>query len=244
MVKIYFSNNLIKNKKEFKRKGTLAVLFLFLFISILIGRNTMRNNDLQVMLPVNEKLIIIDAGHGGFDPGKVGSDGNLNEKEINLAIVKKLQMHLEQGGARVYLTRDNDEALGENKNDDMKERKEITNTSDGDLLISIHQNAFTSSSVKGSQVFYNVSSEKGELLAIEIQNALNTYTDPSNERVAKANNDYYILKTTNIPSVLVECGFLSNPTEEKLLNDDNYQEKIAWGIYLGILEYYKNNEIL
>ena len=180
----------------------------------------------ETMLPVVEKTIVLDAGHGGWDPGKTGKTG-VDEQELNLAIVKKLQAYLEQGGARVYVTRGDGMALGQSKQEDMR-----------DILVSIHQNAFPSSSAKGAQVFYHSQSEEGKALAQCIQESLRQRVDQENTRQIKANSDYYILRTTQIPAALVECGFLSNGAEEAKLNDDTYQEQMAWGIYCGILDYF------
>lgn len=231
--------NYMENKvQEWK---IISILFLALVIFIYFGM-LKQKTDLQVMLPVNQKIIILDAGHGGWDPGKVGTIG-ADEKDINLSIMLKLQSFLEQGGATVYITRDTDEALGDTKNEDMKQRKVIANENDGDILISIHQNAFTTQSAKGSQVFYYETSEEGESLALSVQEALKRYVDTSNEREMKANADYYVLRTTEIPAILIECGFLSNREEEQALNDPIYQEKMAWGIYMGVLDYFAEEMI-
>lgn len=215
----------------------LIIIFIIAILMLISTEIKKYEQDMTVMMPVNKKIVVLDAGHGGFDPGKVGINGE-DEKDINLKIVDKLQNFLEQGGATVYLTRATDEALANDKNGDMKERKVIANESDADLLISIHQNAYTSTSAKGSQVFYYKNSYEGEKIAIAIKNSLKENVDSNNNREEKANDDYYILRTTEIPAVLVECGFLSNPEEEALLNDDLYQEKLAWGIYLGVMDYF------
>ncbi len=217
--------------------GRMVLLFC---CAVLCSLFIQQGKVLETMLPVGAKTIILDAGHGGWDPGKTGKHG-ADEQEINLAIVKKLQAYLEQGGARVYLTRADDMALGKNKNEDMRIRKEMINSAKADILISIHQNAFPSSSVKGAQVFYHANSKEGEQLADCLQEALRLHTDPDNTREKKPNSDYYILRTTNIPAALVECGFLSHTDEERRLNDTAYQEKVAWGIYCGILEYFSKD---
>ena len=191
------------------------------------------------MFSALDATIVLDAGHGGWDPGKTGTEGK-NEKDLNLAVAEKLAEYLEIGGAEVILTRTSDEALGEGKRTDMAERKRIANESGADILISIHQNAFPSAKVKGAQVFYHNSSGNGKLLAESVQESLRSRVDGSNHRQAKENDSYYILRTTEIPAVIVECGFLSNHEEEKLLNDEGYQEKLAWAIYCGILDYFKN----
>ncbi len=191
----------------------------------------------HTMLPVENRVVIIDAGHGGFDPGKTGTNGE-NEKDINLKIALCLRQYLEQSGAVVIVTRIDDEALGDSKKADMNERRSITNNSGGDILVSIHQNAFTSDSASGAQVFYYKTSEDGKRLAEAIQQSLIDTLDSDNSRLAKSNSDYYVLKTTEIPAAIVECGFLSNAREEALLNTDEYQQKIAWAIYKGILSYF------
>lgn len=214
-------------------------LIFILIISILFYK--IYNNKLITVfsLPTAKKIVLIDPGHGGFDPGKTGTSGE-NEKNINLQISDKLQTYLEQSGSYVIATRSEDEALGESKNKDLKERKKIANESGANIMISIHQNSFPKGRAKGAQVFYYNSSKEGKFLAQCIQTKLKEFVDPSNTRDIKANTDYYVLRTTEIPSVIVECGFLSNLEEEKKLNTQQYQEKIAWAIYMGIIEYFEN----
>ena len=197
----------------------------------------------NAMFPMLDARIVLDAGHGGWDPGKTGTNG-ANEKELNLAVVEKLAEYLEQGGAEVILTRTSDDALGDGKRTDMAERRRIANESDADILVSIHQNAFPSAKVRGAQVFYHNSSGNGKVLAECVQESLRHRVDGSNNRQAKENKDYYILRTTEIPAVIVECGFLSNYEEERLLNDAAYQEKLAWAIYCGILDYFEKNDMM
>ena len=197
----------------------------------------------NTMASLRDTVIVLDAGHGGWDPGKTGTNG-ANEKELNLLVTEKLAEYLEKGGAKVILTRSTDEALGSGKKTDMAERKRIINESGGDALISIHQNAFPSAEAKGAQVFYHSSSEKGKLLAECLQGNLRNRVDGSNNRQAKENTTYYILRTTEMPAVIVECGFLSNSEEEKLLNDRDYQQKLAWAIYSGILDYFEKISII
>ncbi len=193
----------------------------------------------EVMLPVENKTIVIDAGHGGFDPGKEGVSGE-DEKYINLKIANYLQQYLEQSGASVIITRNDDNALGNTKNADMSERRNIINESDADITVSIHQNSFPSEKVHGAQVFYYKDSEEGKKLAECVQDSLIDTLDTSNTRAAKANSDYYMLRTNSTPSIIVECGFLSNPSEETYLNSSDYQQKTAWAIYKGILDYFHN----
>lgn len=194
--------------------------------------------SIETSLPVSQKIIVIDAGHGGWDPGKVRSDGT-KEKDVNLMIAEKLQKYLEQGGAYVINTRIDDSALSENKRQDLKERKELANSGDVDIFISIHQNSFPKSSVKGAQVFYFKNSELSKALAEAIQERIKEFADKNNSRVAKSNSEYYLLKQSDITSVIVECGFLSNDEENKKLNDEEYQQKLAWAIYMGVVDYCK-----
>lgn len=191
-------------------------------------------------MDVRECIVAIDVGHGGFDPGKVGVSGVL-EKDINLSIAKKLKRRLEKKGIMVVLTREEDVDLaleGEGKKmSDMRERVRIINESKALLSVSIHQNSFVSESVKGYQVFYYETSKEGKILAELLQDSIRTVVKDENSRMAKANNDYYILKNVQCPMVIVECGFLSNYEEEALLAEEDYQEKLAKGMEKGILAY-------
>lgn len=217
----------------------IIMLLLCLFISGGIYYTYQRNNAvINTMMPTDSKTIVIDVGHGGWDPGKTGSGGE-NEKDINLKIALKLQNYLEQSGSVVIITRIDDTALDSKKKADMKKRKEIVEESEGDILISIHQNSFPSVKAKGAQVFYHKKSEDGKILAQMLQERLKTTLDSNNTRQAKDNTSYYILKNTSLPSAIVECGFLSNHDEEMKLNEDAYQEKVAWAIYLGIIDYFQ-----
>ncbi|WP_317855468.1 N-acetylmuramoyl-L-alanine amidase [Chakrabartyella piscis] len=226
-----------------KRISKQMMVCLGIICCCLVFVGQMAEQTATTMLPVDGKIIVLDAGHGGFDPGKVGTLGE-DEKHINLAIMTKTQQYLEQGGAIVYVTRLTDEALGSTKQEDMKERQRIANETEGDLLVSIHQNAFPSTSVKGAQVFYHGESTEGKQLAECVQEQLRLVVDADNTRQAKANSDYYVLRTTNIPAVIVECGFLSNPEEEQNLNNETYQSQVAWAIYKGIVEYYTQTEMM
>jgi len=215
-----------------------GVLFCLCIIGGCLLHTVFYEGTENAMFSVLDATIVLDAGHGGWDPGKTGTAG-AHEKDLNLAVVEKLAEYLEQGGAEVILTRGNDDALGSGKKGDMAERKRIVNESGAELLVSIHQNAFPSAKAKGAQVFYHKNSENGKILAECMQESMRTRVDRGNQRKAKENTDYYILRATEIPAVIVECGFLSNREEEKLLNDEAYQEKLAWAIYCGILDYFE-----
>ena len=189
----------------------------------------------------NRKVIVIDPGHGGFDPGKVGVNDVL-EKDINLSIAQKLQSLLEQNGILVVMTREEDKDLAsENaanrKNEDLRARVHLLQETSPVLMVSIHQNSYPEADVDGAQVFYYSGSEEGKLLGTIVQESLKSEIKDGNHRVAKANKDYYLLKKSVCPAVIVECGFLSNPKEAVLLATEEYQEKLAFAIHLGILEY-------
>lgn len=221
-------------------KITKSKILTALYIGILligVGKSYYDENIAVSVMPVDKKCIVIDAGHGGFDPGKVAFDG-VNEKNINLAIASKLSTFLEEGGAVIRNTRIEDSSLSESKRQDLKSRAEIANNSKADIFVSIHQNSFPKSSVKGAQVFYYKGSEEGKKLAGFIQSRLKEVVDIDNSRIAKANDSYYVLKQIKIPSVIVECGFLSNSVEHNKLMSSEYQEKLAWAIYMGILDYF------
>ena len=205
---------------------------------------SMYNQTLEVLsLPTTGKVVVIDPGHGGEDPGAV-SPGGTEESHINLAVAKRLKEYLEQDGTVVIMTREDDSGLYEKggtfrqrKRQDLERRRQIVIDSNADLFVSIHVNKFPQSKYYGAQTFYLAGDKEAERLAKIIQARLIEVLDRNNKRQAKASNDYYILKNNNSVSVLVECGFLSNPQEEELLKDARYQDKIAWAIYTGIVEY-------
>lgn len=226
--------------EKIKRKCYLA--FLCMVAAGCVFHTYQREkSSIMAMQPMEKKVVVLDAGHGGWDPGRVGI-GGADEKIINLKIVEKLQKYLEQSGAIVLLTRDTDVALSNDKREDMRQRKEIVNESEADILVSIHQNYYPKANVRGGQVFYLKSSEESKRLAETLQARLVQVLDPANHRVAKDNGAYYILKQTKLPGAIVECGFLSNPEEERLLNTEEYQEKVAWAVYLGIMDYFTSKE--
>lgn len=194
---------------------------------------------------VEERVVVIDVGHGGKDPGKVGVNGEL-EKDINLAIALKLEKFLKQSDVSVIMTRHEDiglydEDAGNKKVQDMRRRVEFIEESGADLVVSIHQNSYRDSSVRGPQCFYYGSSSEGERAALIIQEQLNEGMEIERSRSAKANSSYYMLKRSSVPTVIAECGFLSNGEEAVLLTNEKYQEKLAWNLYLGILAYFNTD---
>ena len=184
-----------------------------------------------VSVEMNQKqVIVVDCGHGGMDPGMIGIDG-LKEKDVNLAIGLKVKSALEKKDFQVVMTRETDVGLY----DEDSNNKPV-------LAVSIHQNSYEDSGVKGPQVFYYRDSVKGEELAEIIQEKLNDYLEVERPRQAKGNTTYYLLKRS--PGILniVECGFLTNPEEAGKLLQDDYQEKVAAAVADGVEEYIKNNK--
>jgi len=195
-------------------------------------------------IPVNKKIIVIDAGHGSPDGGAMAEDGTL-EKDINLDVATRLYKLLEKTGAYVIMTRLDDNAVTDDlnkkireiKRQDLKNRRNIRDNSEADLFVSIHMNKFEQSEYYGAQVFYSDTPPESKVLAENIQSELINLADPSNTRNAKKAEGIFILKNSKIPSVLVECGFLSNPSEREKLKTDEYRETLAWAIYCGIVKY-------
>ena len=181
-----------------------------------------------------------------FQMNGAQSSKGTTEAETNLKIALKLQNLLEQSGSTVVLTRSDENAiydldsktLKQKKISDIHNRVHIGNESSADIFVSIHLNKIPEEQYDGWQTFYKEGSEDGQKLAKQIQNSLNETIDKSNNRVAKTIDNIYIIKHVDIPITIVECGFLSNPEEEKLLLDDEYQNKLAWGIYNCIINYF------
>lgn len=187
------------------------------------------------------RLVILDAGHGGNDPGKISVDGT-QEKDLNLEIAKKLRELLEQQDIEVIMTREEDQGLydenaSNKKAQDMKRRCEFINTEQPACVVSIHQNSYHEEPIHGAQVFYYGTSKESQSLAELIQEELIRFVDPENHRQAKANDTYYLLKKTEAPVVIVECGFLSNWEENGKLKDEGYQDQLVWAIHMGVMRY-------
>lgn len=188
-----------------------------------------------------QECIIIDPGHGGADPGKVGVNGAL-EKDINLQMAYILKEQLEAEGFYVILTRTSDEIPGSENGDitkvqDLQNRIRLIAEEEPLMVISIHQNSYPQESICGAQVFYYETSEEGRELAECIQRQLILAADDGNHRQAKGNTSYFLLKKTPVATVIVECGFLSNWREADLLQKEDYQRLMTGAIVDGILEY-------
>lgn len=225
------------------RKHLVAAAVVIAAVGVFIGvrqyeiRQTIANNDLK---------IILDAGHGEPDGGAVGINGTL-EKDINLAIVEKLQEILEGEGVEVLLTREGDSGLQDEGADtirkmkisDMNKRRDIIRESGADLFLSIHMNSFSDKNVNGLHVFYDKGHPEVEEMAKIIQENISKVTGAEAHTVKTASETLFLMKNSPIPEILIECGFLSNPEEEKKLNDGKYQAKIAWAIAKSLENYTK-----
>lgn len=232
---------IVLNKKTIR----IAVLSIFVLVFSFALISDQKESVPTVSLPVSGKTIVIDAGHGKPDEGAESSRGT-TEAETNLKIALKLQNLLEQSGSSVILTRSDENSiydidsktLRQKKISDIHNRVKIGNESSADIFVSIHLNKIPQQQYDGWQTFYNAKSAEGQKLAVSIQNNLNDAIQKENNRVAKSIDNIYIVKHVEIPITIVECGFLSNPDEEKLLLEDEYQNKLAWGIYNGIVDYF------
>ena len=223
-----------------KLEPYLAVLLLVMVyvVSRQAGRMAAGVN---VISGKERPVVVIDAGHGGNDPGKIGVDGSL-EKDINLKIARKVKAYLEASDVQVVLTREDDQGLYTEKDSkkkmaDMNRRCQIINETSPALTVSIHQNSYHDEEIFGGQVFYYADSAPGKRLAERIQKRFDYVLGAENRRQPKANESYYLLLHAECPAVIVECGFLSNWREASLLGDEEYQDRMAYTIHMGILEY-------
>ena len=228
--------------KTFKETFILltCAFLLLCTISLMTSQPETVSSD-DIHSSIKPFTVIIDAGHGGFDSGKVGVDGTL-EKDVNLSISKKLAVFLKAADIHVIMTRTEDPGLYDKSSDhkkrqDMQRRAALMNEATADCIVSIHQNSYPEESIHGAQVFYYTGSKEGKTLASLLQQHLIIGVDPQNHRTEKPNDSYYLLKNVSSPIVIAECGFLSNWEESKKLVDDTYQQKLAWAIHIGILQY-------
>lgn len=197
---------------------------------------------------MSDKIILVDPGHGGFDAG--ASANGISEKEINLSVAKKLKACIEENGGRVVMTREEDVSTadgsksgGSAKVSDLKRRKAMAQESGADLFVSVHMNKFPEEKYWGAQVFYAANSEDSRALGELVQTAIkNTMNDGNTRAAKKSDGGIYILKDVKVPSIIVECGFLSNAEEAEKLKSDDYQSKLAFGICMGISDYLSRTE--
>lgn len=233
---------MLKKLKFISFAAGLAVLFIIL-------QYDFTDNDSWESwnLPLSGKIIYLDPGHGGVDPG--AGDEEPFEKDIALSVSLKLRDYLQQQGALVIMTRETDVDLADKglkgyskrKVQDLKRRLDLINESEADFFATIHLNAIPSSRWKGSQTFYSTNFKENKRAAKLVQDELRRNLE-NTDREAKAANSIYLLKHTNKPGVLVEIGFLSNPEEAANLRQEDYQEKVAGSIYEGILRYFTNEQ--
>ncbi len=220
------------------RRGTLFALALSLVL--LLSCSFALSAASAAAVPANAPCIVLDAGHGGVDPGVVGRTTGEKESDVNLKIVQKLQKLFSDAGFCVVLTRKNAGGLyglptKGYKRRDMEERRRIIREAEPDFVLSVHQNTFPAdTSRRGGQVFFREGSAAGEALAVSIQARLNSLGGRS---VSALKGDFFLLGCADCPSALVECGFLSNAEEERLLLTDEYQGKIARAVFEGVLSF-------
>lgn len=224
-------------------------ILVFLVILILLGTAVLlfypamaETKNLTPEEILSDKIIAIDPGHGGIDPGAVGVTGVL-EKDINLSLSLYLRDYLEKAGAEVILTREKDYALSPVKKEDLDARAKIAAKAEADIFISMQCNAIPDQSCHGAQVFFYPESSRGEALAKAIQAEIWEAVSDDSHREAQRISAPYILKAVSVPAVIVEAGFLSNPQEEALLQDSAYQKKIAAAVYHGIIQYYRDSPV-
>lgn len=222
-----------------RKKVELAALILLLAALLTVSRNLEQYVSGKKVRDV-EATVVIDAGHGDQDPGKIGVNDVL-EKEVNLQIAEKIKKLLEKKNIKVVMTREDDTTLakdkgGSQKVQDMKARVDLINKTKPNLAVSIHQNSYPDESIHGAQVFYFTHSSEGEKAAEIMQKAL-LAVDPENHRQEKGDDGYYLLRRTEAPTIIVECGFLSNKEEAEKLADKEYQKKIAKAVVQGIEGY-------
>lgn len=227
----------LQNKLLTMIMGALLVVSMLVVAKEAASYAAARNTIIEEKKP----CVVIDAGHGGSDPGKVGINGAF-EKDLNLKIAKLVKKFLEMDDIEVVMTREDDGGLydedaSNKKVQDMKRRISMIEEAAPVVTVSIHQNSYPEEYVHGAQVFFYTGSKEGQNLAESIQKRLVETVDPENNRQVKANDSYYLLKKTKTPIVIVECGFLSNQAEADKLCTELYQEKVAWAIHLGILQY-------
>lgn len=230
-----------------KRIARLLLVLLAVLIPVLVCvGHISRVSDRQVMAQQTVRTkIILDPGHGGIDGGAIGVDG-LVEKDINLDIALTLRSMLETSGFEVLMTRETDisihnpsaKTVKEQKTSDLKNRLKMTTENPDAIFISIHQNQFPQGKYKGAQVFYGRKNEQSKVLAELLQSGMADQLDKTNKRQCKeGGKELYLLYQSEVPAVLVECGFISNPEEASLLSTQEYRNKVAFSIYSGLMRY-------
>ena len=218
----------------------LAIIFTFIVCVSAISTKAVKGDG--------KITVVLDAGHGGIDGGVTGVKTGVKESELNLMVVKKLQEYFIASDINVVLTRNSDAGLygtatSGRKKRDMEKRRSIIEESKPALVISVHMNKYSISTRRGGQVFYKKTDEIGKLLALSIQKRFNALENAVKE-YQPLSGDYYILNCTDYPSVIAECGFLSNPQDESLLITEAFQSKVAYAIFTGAMEFMTEKSII
>ena len=222
-------------------KRGFKVLSVWIIVFLLCFSGCGSVSEKQTYANAVSGTVVLDAGHGGIDGGVTGTVTGAKESDLNLEIVKELAACFRAGGFKVILTRKGAGGLyglptKGFKRRDMQRRKEIANRSDADLFLSVHLNFYPSPSRRGAQVFYKENDDRSKAFADALQRSLNDSPDQPKEYSA-LKGDYYVLNECNCVCALAECGFLSNPEDEELLNRKSYREKIAYYLYRGSVDY-------
>lgn len=239
---------LVVRKNNIILIGLIFLLLLAIYsLNVDVDRSVTVTNEKEAA----ERLIILDAGHGGEDPGASGTATGIKEKDVNLVIARKVRTLLEEAGYKILMTRDEDilkhdenaQRLFDKRKQDLLNRKRTIDESGAELVVSIHLNGFGDSRYSGAQVFFPHNSPDSQKLAGSIQKSLREIVDPENKREAlvrgKPNElPIVILRDLKVPTVIVECGFLTNPEEEQKLAREDYQDKLALAIKTGVVEYF------
>lgn len=222
------------------KKTTTIIIVVILTISISLGFSTILEENISASKTNNTQIItfVIDAGHGGADSGAIGFSGN-KEKDINLQIALKLYEFILFSGYNAVLIRNGDYEIykdNETRNrSDLYNRLDLVNSINNSVLISIHQNHYDNAAEWGSQVWYSANTDLSKTIADEIQNSIINFIQPNNDRKNKvSDSSYYLLFKASVPSVMVECGFISNEEENIKLQDSKYQINMAFSIMAGI----------
>lgn len=236
----------------------LSIIFIILIIHTCFTVNNNPSNNITLetsssLESENQRTIILDAGHGLPDGGATSrSNPNIIESDLNLKVVLKLEELLKQSGINVILTRSNEygiynetaDTIRKKKVSDMENRVKLSKNSDAELFISIHMNTLNNTNVTGFQVFYsdtNSNNNMSKICANFIdENLKKNINETNTNKTIKEIKDIYLTKNLNLPLILIECGFLSNEKESNLLNSDEYQQKLAWSIYTGLMDYFQS----
>lgn len=225
-------------------KKVLVIIFTFVFTFVTcVGIHYMMRDvvDISSNISSNRVNLVIDAGHGGIDAGTIGVD-NANEKDINLSIALMLYDFAMVSGISSFLVRDGDYLVYSDNDDksrsDLYNRMDYINSIENSSLISIHQNHYEDSSEWGMQIWYSPNDDKSKIMADNILEITKSNLQSDNTRLnKKSDSSYYLLYKAQVPSIMVECGFMSNSDENKKLQDNKYQKQLAYSIMLGFSEY-------